>query len=69
MDIIVQAPVFSTREQDRLVEATQQETSFIMANAVVTPWESENTLNIPVRLVDPSPLPITIKKNTKCSPT
>ena len=46
MDIIIQAPVFSIREQDRLVEATQQETSFIMANAVVTPRESENTLNM-----------------------
>jgi len=29
MDIIVQAPAFSTREQDWLVEATQQETSLL----------------------------------------
>ena len=64
MDIIVQAPAFSTREHDWLVEATQQETSFIVANAVVTPWESENTLDIPVRLVNPSSLPLTIRKHT-----
>ena len=64
IDIIVHVPAFSTREQDWLVEATQQETSFIVANAVVTPWEIENTLNIPVRLVNLSPLPITIRKNT-----
>jgi len=53
MDIIVQAP-----------ETTQQKTSFIVANAVVTPWETENTLYIPVRLFNPSPIPLTIRKNT-----
>ena len=64
IDIIVHVPAFNTRKQDWLVEATQQETSFIVANAVVTPWEFENTLNIPVRLVNPSPVPVTIRKNT-----
>ena len=47
-----------------MVEATQHETSFIVANAVVTPWKSENSFNIPVRLVNPLPIPVTIRKDT-----
>ena len=35
-----------------------------MANAVVTPWKSENSFNIPVRLVNPLPFPVTIRKDT-----
>ena len=64
MEIIVQAPSLNVTEQYWLVEATQQETSFIVANAVVTPWKSENSFNIPVRLVNPSPIPVTIRKDT-----
>jgi len=36
VDIIVQAPPFITTQQYWLVEATQQETRFILANPVVT---------------------------------
>ena len=61
MDIIIQVPPFTVTGQDWLVEATQQETSFIVANAVVVP---DNTFNIPVRLVNPSSLPVIIRKNT-----
>ena len=35
-----------------------------MANAVVTPWKSENSFNIPLRLVNPLPIPVTIRKDT-----
>ena len=64
IDIIVQAPPLNVTEQYWLVKVTQQETSFIVANAVVTPWKSENSLNIPVRLVNPLPIPVTIRKDT-----
>ena len=63
MDIIVQAPPLNVIERYWLAEATQQETSFIVANTVVTPWKSEN-FNIPVRLVNLSPIPVTIRKDT-----
>ena len=64
MDIIVQAPPLNVTAQYWLVEATQQETSFIVANTVMTPWKSKNSFNIPVKLVNPSPIPVTIRKDT-----
>ena len=64
IDIMVHGRQLETTEHTWLVEATPQVSSFMVANAVVNPLDCKQGSNIPVRLVNPYSVPVTIRSGT-----